>query len=72
MLRILKIIIGINFISYSLIFFIMYLNLFNIGYDFLDYLKEIITHIESLLFIPGIYLLWETIFKNNNNLTSSK
>ncbi len=70
MLKIFKIIIGINFISYSLIFFIMYLNLFTFGYNIFDYLLEIFTHIESLLFIPGIYLLWHTLFKNNNNFTS--
>lgn len=72
MVKILKIIIGVNLISYSLVFFIIYLNLFTFGYNFFDYLLVIFTHLESLLFIPGIYLLWHTLFKNNNNFISSK
>ena len=65
MFKILKIIIGINLISYSLMFFIMYLNLFTLGYNLKYYLLQIITHIETLLFVPGIYLIYSSLQKKN-------
>lgn len=65
MFKIIKIIIGINLISYSLIFFIMYLNLFAIGYNLKFYLFQIITHFETLLFIPGLYLISSSLQKKN-------
>ncbi|MDD2505487.1 MAG: hypothetical protein PHF21_04395 [Bacilli bacterium] len=61
MFKILKIIIGINLISYSLMFFIMYLNLFTIGYNLGYYLIQILTHIETLLIFPGIYFIWSAL-----------
>lgn len=68
MFKILKIIIGINLISYSMLFFILYLNLFTIGYSGGFYLYQIITHIETLLFIPGIYLIASSLHQNNKML----
>ncbi|MDD4706036.1 MAG: hypothetical protein PHS24_02325 [Bacilli bacterium] len=65
MFKIFKIIIGINLISYSLIFFIMYLNLFVVGYNFYFYLLQIVTHFETLLFIPGLYLIGSSLQKKN-------
>jgi len=65
MFKILKIIIGINLISYSLIFFIIYLNLFVIGYNLEFYILQIITHFETLLFIPGFYLICSSLQKKN-------
>ena len=64
MFRILKIILGINLISYSLLFYIMYLNLFTLGYSFGYYLRELIIHLETLLIIPGIYFIWSALQKN--------
>lgn len=61
MFKILKIIIGINLVSYSLLFFIMYLNLFTLGYSFWYYLKQILFHFETLLIIPGIYLIYSSL-----------
>ena len=66
MFKLLKIIVGLNLISYSLIFFIMYLNLFTLGYNLGYYLLQIISHIETLLIIPGIYLIWSSLFKVND------
>jgi len=63
MFKILKILIGINLISYSLMFFIMYLNLFTLGYSIGYYLTEIFTHFETLLIFPGIYFIWNSLFK---------
>ena len=65
MFKLLKIIIGINLISYSLMFFIMYLNLFTLGYGLGYYLLQIISHLETLLIFPGIYLIWSSLHKNN-------
>lgn len=63
MYKIIKILIGINLISYSLMFFIMYLNLFTLGYNIFYYLLQIATHIETLLIVPGIYLIWSSLYK---------
>lgn len=65
MFKILKIIVGINLISYSLMFFIIYFNLFTLGYNLGHYIFNIITHIETLLFIPGIYLIYSSLYKKN-------
>ncbi len=63
MYKLLNIIIGINLISYSLLFYIMYLNLFTMGYSLWYYLLQIIIHLETLLIIPGIYLIWSSLKK---------
>jgi len=56
--RIIFLIIGCMLISISNIFFILYLNLFNIGYSILEYLLYCFKHIECLLFIPGMIILY--------------
>lgn len=48
---------GIIFISLSITFQILYLNLFTIGYSFFDYLNFIIKRGECLIIIPGILIL---------------
>lgn len=63
MFKIFKILIGINLISYSLMFFIMYLNLFTLGYGLGYYLIQIFTHFETLLIFPGIYFIWSSFNK---------
>lgn len=57
MIKIFQICIGILLISYALNFFIIYLNLITLGFNFFDYLLYLITHFETLLFIPGIMLI---------------
>ena len=64
MFKILKIIIGINLVSYSLLFFIMYLNLF-LRLFFWYYLKQILFHFETLLIIPGIYLIYSSLHQKD-------
>ena len=49
---------GIFLTSYSLMFIIVYLNLLNMGYSFIEYLKYIFTHIECLLIFLGILLIY--------------
>jgi len=61
MFKLIKLIIGINLVSYALVFYIMYLNLFILGYDITYYLLQIITHLETLLILPGIYFLWDAL-----------
>lgn len=53
--------IGINLISYALVFFIIYLNLFVLGYGLGYYLLQIISHLETLLIIPGLYFIWSAL-----------
>ena len=65
MFKLIKIIIGINLVSYSLLFYIIFLNLFALGYGIGYYLLQIITHVETLLIVPGIYFIWSSLFKND-------
>ena len=58
MFKLIKIIIGINLISYSLMFYIMFLNIFNLGFTLGDYFFKVITNLETLLIIPGIIFIW--------------
>jgi len=61
MYKLIKIIIGINLISYSLMFYIMYLNLLTIGFGLDYYFLQIITHAETLLIFLGIYFIWSAL-----------
>ena len=56
MTNIIKIIISLFLISYSIMFYIIYLNeLFIDG--ILNYIFIIVTHVETLILFPSIYLL---------------
>ena len=56
MTNIIKIIISLFLTSYSIMFYIIYLNeLFIDG--ILNYLFIIVTHVETLILFPSIYLL---------------
>ena len=48
---------GILFLSISLFFMILYLNLFTLGYSFFDYVYFINSRIECLIFYIGILLI---------------
>lgn len=65
MFKLIKIILGINLISYSLVFYVMYLNLFTLGYSIGYYLLQIITHLETLMIIPGIYFICDALHQRN-------
>ena len=65
MFKLIKIIIGINLISYSLMFYIMFLNIFNLGFNLIDYFLKIITNIETILIIPGIIFIWHALYRSN-------
>lgn len=61
-LRFLIFLIGFGLTIIGLSYIIFYLNLFTIGYNFLDYVKFIIRRIECLNFIVGVLLIILSIF----------
>ena len=57
MIRIIPLIIGIILCSISIFFIIIYLNLFTMGYSFIEFVKFINTRLECLLFYIGLILI---------------
>ena len=53
----LKIFVGVILTSYSLVFWIMDLNLLTIDKTILEYLIYCLTHLETLILFLGLYLL---------------
>lgn len=58
-----KIFIGVILTSYSLVFWIMDLNLLTINKNILEYLLYCLTHLETLILFLGLYLLKDIIIK---------
>lgn len=58
-----KIFIGIILTSYSLVFWIMDLNLLTIDKNILEYLLYCLTHLETIILFLGLYLLKDIIIK---------
>lgn len=58
-----KIFIGVILTSYSLVFWIMDLNLLTINKNILEYLLYCLTHLETLVLFLGLYLLKDLLFK---------
>jgi len=54
---------GIFFITISLFFSLLYLNLFSFGYNILKYVYFISSRIECLLFLPGGLLVFFSLKK---------
>lgn len=65
--KLIMLILGIFITSYSLMFIIVYLNLLNMGYSLIDYLKYILTHIECLIIFMGILLIYKSIRKDKKH-----
>ena len=57
MIRVIPLILGIILCSTSIFFIIIYLNLFTMGYSFLEFVKFINTRVECLLLYVGIILI---------------
>ena len=57
MIRFIPLVIGIILCSISIFFLIIYLNLFTMGYSFLEFVKFINTRVECLLLYIGIILI---------------
>lgn len=58
-----KIFIGVILTGYSLVFWIMDLNLLTIDKNILEYLLYCLTHLETLILFLGLYLLKDIIIK---------
>ena len=59
----LKIFVGVILTSYSLVFWIMDLNLLTIDKTILEYLIYCLTHLETLILFLGLYLLKDLLIK---------
>ncbi len=60
-MNLIYLIIGIIFCSISLFFLIIYLNLFTLGYTFLNFVKFIIRSSWFYLFPLGIILIYKSL-----------
>ena len=58
-----KIFIGVILTSYSLVFWIMDLNLLTVDKTILEYLIYCLTHLETLILFLGLYLLKDLLIK---------
>lgn len=58
---------GVFLTSYGLTFIIIYINLLNMGYTLLGYIKYILTHFECLIIILGIILLYLSFERKDKN-----
>ena len=67
LIKIITFIIGFILSSISLTFIILYLNIINLGYTFLDFLNFIIRKWELYLFFIGIILMIIGLRKDKNN-----
>lgn len=65
MISILLILLGICLMSVGMFFLILYLNLFTLGYSFLDFVKFIIIRFESLCFFIGLGLIIIVLWREN-------
>lgn len=61
MKKLIYISIGIILCSISLFFWILYLNLFNMGYTFLEFVKFILMRWECLILFVGGFMIWFNI-----------
>ena len=66
--KIFLLLLGIIIMSYSLFFIIVYLNLMDMGYSFLEYLSFIAKRFECLLLIPGIIIIAVVERKEKNEI----
>lgn len=57
MIRIVLFLVGFGLSIIGFVYIIAYLNYLSIGYNFMDYLKFIITRIECLVAVIGIVLI---------------
>ena len=67
-MRIIFFITGIIFISLSISFIIIYINLLNMGYTFLEYVNFIIRRMEVIAFVPGVFLVIVSMLKRKDKM----
>lgn len=62
-LRYMAYFIGLLLSSTGLVFIIIYLNLMNIGYSFIEYVNFIIRRVECINFVIGIIIMFLSMYK---------
>ena len=67
MLRVILFLVGFGFSIIGFVYIIAYLNYLSIGYNFMSYLKFIMTRIECLIAILGIVMINIAILKGKKN-----
>jgi hypothetical protein len=65
MIHIVPFLTGFGFALIGSLYIISYLNLMTIGYNFLDYVKFIISKVECWNLVFGFILIWISIGKEN-------
>jgi len=67
LIKIITFIIGFVLSSLSLTFLLLYLNILNLGYSFIEFVNFIIRKWELYLFFVGIILMVLSLRKDKNN-----
>lgn len=67
-MRVIVFLTGIFLISISLSFIIIYINLLNMGYTFLEYVNFIIRRMEVIAFVPGVFLVIVSMLKRKDKM----
>jgi hypothetical protein len=65
MYRVILFLTGFGFSLIGSLYIISYLNLMTMGYNFLEYVKFIISKVECWNFVLGFILIWFSIRKGN-------
>lgn len=67
-MKLILFVIGILLISVSISFIIIYINLLNMGYTFLEYVNFIIRRMEIIAFVPGVFLVIVSMLKRKDRM----
>ena len=67
-MKLILFVIGILLISVSISFIIIYINLLNMGYTFLEYVNFIIRRMEVIAFVPGVFLVIVSMLKRKDKM----
>lgn len=65
MIRIVLFLTGFGFALIGSLYMVSYLNLITIGYNFLEYVKFIISKVECWFLVVGFILIWISFGKEN-------
>ena len=67
-MKLILFVIGILLISVSISFIIIYINLLNMGYTFLEYVNFIIRRMEIIAFVSGVFLVIVSMLKRKDRM----
>ncbi len=68
MFRIFLFLVGFGFSLIGSLYIVSYLNLLTIGYNFFEYVKFIISRIECLFLVFGLFCIWYSMRGEKNEL----